>query len=82
MDALAHTPRRGAAVRGGLLQNLEPYLARQRDFREGTSSARLARRAVRGPALGPALGRGAYALVFNSDLFLARASPFPIRRSA
>ena len=79
VDALAHTPEAaGAAVRGGLLQNLEPYLARQRDFREGDFERGAWHAAqYEGQRWGLPWEGGAYALVFNSDLFLAAGVPLP-----
>ena len=79
VDALSHTPEAaGAAVRGGLLQNLEPYLARQRDFREGDFERGAWHAAqYEGKRWGLPWEGGAYALVFNSDLFLAAGVPLP-----
>jgi multiple sugar transport system substrate-binding protein len=79
IDALSHSHEAtGAAVRAGLLQNLEPYLARQRDFREGDFERGGWHAAqYEGKRWGLPWEGGAYALVFNTDLFQASGVPLP-----
>jgi multiple sugar transport system substrate-binding protein len=79
LDALSHSHDAvGGAVRDALVENLEPFLARQRDYREqdfergawGASQ-------YEGKRWGLPWEGGAYALVFNADLLQAANLPAP-----
>lgn len=79
VDALFHAHAEvGTSAREGLLENLEPYLARQPDFREGDFE-KGAWRATQydGKRRGLPWSGGAYALAFNVDLFHGANVPLP-----
>jgi multiple sugar transport system substrate-binding protein len=76
VDALYHAHDSvGATIRQGLLTNLEPYLSKYRegDVERGAWAATL----YDGKRWGLPWDGGAYALVFNADLFVAANLPLP-----
>ena len=78
-DAVSHSHDAvGGAVRDGAVENLEPLLLRQRDHRDGDFE-RGAWGATQydGKRWGLPWEGGAYALVFNADLFQAANLPAP-----
>lgn len=79
VDALLHSHvEAGAAVRQGVVENLEPYLARQRSFREGDfeKGAWYATQ-YDGQRWGLPWNGGAYALIFNVHLLQGANVPLP-----
>jgi len=68
----------GGAVREGAVENLEPLLGRQRDFRDGDfERGAWGATLYEGKRWGLPWEGGAYALVFNADLFQAANLPAP-----